>query len=97
MVPQPQPSWFSNLLWRLTLLAAIVLIGLVILAPLLDNGKLPLLKLFASDKTVRRTAIACALGLIVTGCIFFRRPAATLSPNPLKNSDRLMPPPGPEA
>jgi hypothetical protein len=70
----------SSFFFRLTLALSAGLILLVLLAPLGDNGRADgpgwqrLAALFARDPAVRRTAIASAIGLAVTGCIFFRVP-----------------------
>jgi hypothetical protein len=51
---------------------------MVFAAPALDNsesipkGAARLAALFARDRLVRRTAIAGAIGLLATACIFFR-------------------------
>lgn len=68
----------ARALYWMSLLAAISLFLLVLGAPSLDNGTegLRLLALFARDAAVRRTAIAGAIGLVVTACFFFRQPAA---------------------
>jgi hypothetical protein len=68
----------SRLLFWLVLGLAGLLILLVFLAPLLDNGRPAdggsrVLALFARDATLRRTAAASALGLAATAFIFFRR------------------------
>lgn len=76
----PPVPWLPRLLFRLTLAVAASLISLVLLCPLLDNGRVPvdslsrLAALFARDAAVRRTAVASALGLAVTACVFFRGP-----------------------
>jgi hypothetical protein len=67
-------TWLPWLLLRLTLGIAVALLGLVLAAPALDQGGDRLLALFAHDMTVRRTAIASAVGLVATACIFFRPP-----------------------
>ncbi len=63
-----------RLLFVLAFVLSILLIVLVIAAPLLDNGEARLLALFARDPALRRTALACAVGLVVTACVFFRPP-----------------------
>jgi hypothetical protein len=92
-------AWLPRLLFRLTVAVSALLILLVILAPLLDNrvsqpdGWRRPLALFARDATLRRTAVASALGLLVTACVFFR-PSA--SPGPVKRTRKppgLPPPP----
>jgi hypothetical protein len=69
-----------RLLFGLALLISAGLLGLVLLAPLLERSGLGrgegarLLAVFAHDATLRRTAIAVAMGLSATACIFFRHP-----------------------
>jgi hypothetical protein len=69
-----------GLLWSLTLGASATLLALVLLAPLLagkeDAGEVwpRLVGLFARDPLVRRTALASAIGLVVTASVFFRPP-----------------------
>jgi hypothetical protein len=65
---------FPRLLFVLALTLSFLLIVLVIAAPLMDNGEARLLSLFARDPALRRTALASAVGLIVTACVFFRPP-----------------------
>jgi hypothetical protein len=49
------------------------LAALVGVAPLLDHDECPkLILLFSQDATVRQTALAAAIGLAVTGWVFFR-------------------------
>lgn len=68
----------SHILFRFNFVTATALIALVFAAPLADNvgespnGSARLLALFARDGTVRRTALASALGLAVTALVFFR-------------------------
>ena len=64
--------WLPRFLFRLSLVLATGLFLLVLLAPLLDNGSQYLFTLFAKDATLRRTAIASAIGLTATAAIFFR-------------------------
>ena len=69
---------FPRLLFFVALAIATALFALVLLAPLLDNaesmpqGAARLPAVFARDRMLRRTAIAAALGLLATACIFFR-------------------------
>src|SRR5262249_523306 len=87
-------TWLPRLLWGLTLAAATALFLLVLVPPLLDNGwgrtegGSRLLTLFARDATLRRTALASALGLIVTACVFFR----PLSPAGSRPNEPRRPP-----
>jgi hypothetical protein len=86
----------TRLLFRLAILLSLALIGVVIAAPLVDNGEAQpagwahLAALFAHDATIRRTAIASAVGLMVTACIFFRPPRR---PYPRKRKRTTAPPP----
>jgi hypothetical protein len=81
MPPRSRSTWLPRLLFRLTFLTSAALIALVFLSPLLDNGiESPqgvarVVAVFARDAAMRRTALAAALGLLVTACIFFRTPA----------------------
>jgi len=70
-----------RLLFWLCLICAAVLVALVLATPALDGssawlpeGARPVVRLFAQDATVRQTAVASALGLVVTGFAFFRGP-----------------------
>jgi hypothetical protein len=87
-----------RLLFRLTVAVSIALILLVLVAPLLDNeGVQPdgwrfVVTLFAQDATLRRTAVASALGLLVTACVFFRPPEA---PQPVVRRRKQPGPPPP--
>jgi hypothetical protein len=64
------PRWLFGLAHGL----AILLGALVLLAPL-SGGDEPIMKLFARDPLLRRTALASGLALIATAWIFFRPPA----------------------
>jgi hypothetical protein len=79
-----------RLLFGLAFVLSLGLILLVILAPLSDNGEARVLALFAHDPATRRTAIASAVGLIVTACVFFRPPSR---PAPRKRRRATAPPP----
>ena len=71
-------SWLPRILFRLSLFLALALMLVVMVAPLCDNsGWLPVdearwVALFARDRVLRRTAIASAIGLGVSACIFYR-------------------------
>ncbi len=75
-----------GLLWALTLCTSAALLAGVALAPLLiravdaEHGWGQVVALFARDALVRRTALASAIGLVVTACVFFRPPRLTLRP-----------------
>ena len=67
----------ARFLFLVTVLAAITLAALVIVAPLLDVESVSpgwdrFLAVFAGDSIVRRTALASAAGLLVTAFVFFR-------------------------
>jgi hypothetical protein len=85
-----------RLLFVLAFLLSISLIALVIVAPLGDNGQAQpagwahVLDLFARDAALRRTAVASAVGLIVTACVFFRPRAR---PAPRRRRRTTAPPP----
>ena len=87
-------TWLPRFLFRATLIAAVLLIALVFLTPLLDNesrrpaGWRKLVALFARDAVLRRTAVASAVGLAVTASIFFKSPR----PRHVLQQPRLPPP-----
>jgi hypothetical protein len=89
--------WLPSLCFRLALAAALVLLVLVLVSPWLapeePEGWQRFLALFARDVALRRTAIACAIGLAVTACVFFR-PADPFPPRRRRKSPPLPPPPG---
>src|SRR5262249_53879843 len=87
--PASRPGFLlpPRLLYWLNLALAAGLILLLALSPWLASSEPQpqgwdrLLAFFARDATVRRTAIASAIGLAVTGCVFFRsRPDKDPSP-----------------
>jgi hypothetical protein len=69
-------KWLPRLLFVLTAASALGLLLAVVLAPLVDGGPgtdgPQLVRLFARDAVVRRTAVVSGLGLLVTACVFFR-------------------------
>jgi uncharacterized membrane protein YccC len=79
-------------LFYLTLALASVLISLVILMPLVDNGNVPersrFVAVFARDATLRRTAVGCAIGLSVTAWVFFRKPSRSWTAKRKTNARR---------
>jgi hypothetical protein len=87
-----------RLLFRLAFALSVLLIVLVILPPLVDNGGAQptgwrrLLALFARDTAIRRTALASAAGLMVTACVFFR-PYRPTRVAPRKRRRTPAPPP----
>jgi hypothetical protein len=75
-------SFFAWFAYRLLWLIAIALIVLVICAPWVENKVTSrTMTIFARDVTLRRTAIASALGLIATACVFFRSPSPVCPPS----------------
>src|SRR4051812_43791172 len=84
-----QPAWLPGLLFCLAVGASGVLLLLVVAAPVLAKADgasddwSRLLAIFARDTTVRRTAVASALGLVVTACVFFKAPS-----NPWRSAQR---------
>lgn len=66
---------FQKFLFGVTMAIALGLGGAVTVAPTFfrpDTGQHRLLEIYAEDLAVRRTSLACALGLAVTAFIFFR-------------------------
>jgi hypothetical protein len=70
-----------GVLFWLCLVCAVVLAALVMISPSLErSGEFvpedarAVVRLFAQDTTVRQSAIASALGLVVTAFAFFRGP-----------------------
>jgi hypothetical protein len=85
--------WLPRLLFRVTLVAAAGLLILVLGAPVLHpHVSSRFVATFAQDSTLRRTALASAIGLTVTACVFFRSaPVPTrVAPKP---RGKLPPPP----
>jgi hypothetical protein len=88
--------WIPRFLFLLTSVAAYVLAGIVIAAPwLAESTALPdgwgqVVSLFAQNQTVRRTALASAIGLFVTAVVFFRS-----SPPPPRDRSKPPTPPAP--
>jgi hypothetical protein len=73
MLQRLRETWMPRLLFLLTAAAALALLLAVPLAPCLARADGPaLVRLFAHDAVVRRTAVASGLGLLVTACVFFR-------------------------
>lgn len=90
-----QAGWLPGLLWAGTLGVAVTLVLLVLVCPLLvgrpnEDGPLRVLGLFAHDAAVRRTALASAIGLIVTASVFFR--PVVRPPTARRRSERPSPP-----
>jgi hypothetical protein len=89
-------TWLPPLLFRFTLLVGVILLGLVALSPLVDppderpRGWWKLVAVFARDATLRRTAVASAVGLAVTAFVFFRQASR---PRPEAVHHPRLPPP----
>jgi hypothetical protein len=82
MLQELRDYWLPLMLFAGTLLVAAVLLLLVALMPfVVEYVPIPVLPLFADDVTVRRTAIAGAIGLIVTAFVFFRPNASVRARN----------------
>lgn len=85
MLRELRDYWLPMMLFCGSMLVAIALLAAVTIMPLvidaLPAGQ-PLLEMFARDATVRRTALAGAIGLIVTACVFFRPNPAARKPTP---------------
>ena len=88
-IASPSRLALTACLLIINLALAAALIALVVVAPLLDaesqqfHGWSKVLALFARDSTVRQTAIASAIALIVTAVVFFRPPKISLPPSPI--------------
>ena len=82
-------------LFHLALGVAAVLILLVVVSPALwewvpqGTRWSRLVQVFAQDPTLRRTASAGAIGLVVTACVFFRQRAL---PGRTAPTQRKLPP-----
>jgi hypothetical protein len=61
-------------LFCMTVLAALALLGLLGIAPCLGEGSPRWLSLFGHDLLLRRTSLVSAAGLVVTAFVFFRPP-----------------------
>ncbi len=78
MSRRPTTNWLAVLLWWSTAAVSAGLVLLVLFSPVIvarpgeESGPHPVLALFARDAVVRRTALASALGLMVTASVFFR-------------------------
>jgi hypothetical protein len=91
MFRRPTTNWLAVVLWWSTAAVSAGLLLLVVLSPVivsrLSEGSEPrrIMTLFARDAVVRRTALASALGLMVTASVFFRagrpRNPQTRAPN----------------
>jgi hypothetical protein len=90
MWDQFRNTWLPCSLFAATLASAAALVAAVAAGPwMIERWTHPLLELFANDTTVRRTALASALALVVTAFVFFRPAAAA----PKKSSPK-QPKPG---
>jgi hypothetical protein len=93
MLQELRDYWLPLMLFCGAMLVAILLLVVVTVMPFLIEElpiSHPLLGMFAEDATVRRTAIAGAIGLIVTACIFFRPDPAARKRAPKKPPHNTM-------
>ena len=81
--------WLPRVCFAVALGLALLLLAIVTVAPWLAAEKWPLLAPFAHYSGVRGAAIASAVGLLVTACVFFR----ASGPRPENHSPK-GPPPG---
>lgn len=94
-----RPFWLPSLFFWITLGLSGLLLALVGLSPWVESfgssfhGGSRLLELFARDVTLRRTAIASALGLTVTAYVFFRPTGAGVSVIKRSKPPKSPPPP----
>src|SRR5829696_4511366 len=70
LVGRLRETWLPRLLFVLTAGLALAVLAVVLLAPLLDDGD----ERPEGDAVVRRTAVLCGAGLLVTALVFFRPP-----------------------
>jgi hypothetical protein len=83
--------WLPRFLFMATLGLAGALAAVVIFAPCIASDHPPeILTLFAKDAIVRRTALASAVGLVVTAFVFFRPGGFLLFRQ--KDKNRVPPP-----
>ena len=71
-------AWLPRVLFAITMGLALLLGTTVLVAPLAARlssvRDVRVLQLFASDATLRKTALASGCGLVVTAWVFFRQP-----------------------
>jgi hypothetical protein len=87
MLQELRDYWLPLMLFCGAMLVAILLLAAVIVMPFVIEElpfTHPLLEMFAEDATVRRSAIAGAIGLIVSACVFFRPDPAARKRSPKK-------------
>lgn len=86
--PTPEAWQVPYILFRVNMVLAGLLTFLVLAAPIVplppfaSNRVRTLAGLFAKDATIRQTALAGALGLCVTACVFFRARKPEAEPEP---------------
>ena len=93
MFARLRETWLPRFLFFATAGCALALVAAVVVSPFLDAASYPdwsrLIRLFSHDLTVRRTALACAIGLGVTAFVFFnpgllrRKPRQDKQPPPV--------------
>jgi hypothetical protein len=71
-------EWLPRALFTITMGLALLLGTTVLVAPSVARMNTArgsqVVQLFAKDATLRKTALASALGLVATACVFFRTP-----------------------
>jgi hypothetical protein len=78
MLDRLREVWLPRFLFVITVALAVALAGTVFLSPYLVEDDIQpaewsrVIRLFALDGTVRKTALASSVGLLVTACVFFR-------------------------
>ena len=91
MWQQLRDYWLPLMLFVGAVLVAVALLTVVMALPYLADRlpfAHPVLTMFATDATVRRSAIAGAIGLIVTAFVFFRPKGSVL---PRKMAPKMPP------
>jgi hypothetical protein len=77
----PRPRLSASPFFWLNLLVAAGLLALLLVSPFVpDSRATGMVRLFSQDSTVRKTALAGAIGLAVTAFVFFRSRSADPTP-----------------
>lgn len=86
--------WIPRLLFVFTAGCALALAAAVVVSPFLDPAEYPrwsrVIRLFSHDETVRRTAVASAIGLGVTALVFFKPGLLRRKARPQKESPPVI-------
>jgi hypothetical protein len=87
-------GWVGRVLFVLGCALAGLIVAIVLVAPLVDDGDEPsanrAVAVFARDAALRRTSLASAAGLVVSACVFFR-------PGRRATAEAAQPPPRPRS